>query len=1199
MSSGISRRRPRTSLLALSIGSLIATGGSAYAQDEEEVETGAQRDDDIVVVTGSRIRRDDFTSTNATSVVTADDMRTIGAISVADMVSQLPNNVSAVAPESNPDSEFNVGATIANLRGMNTFFGTRTLTMVDSRRMVATNNGGGVDLNFIPSSLVGRIETVTGGGGATYGADAMAGVVNVILDTEIENYRLDVGYQTTAEGDGDRVNFSFATGAQLLDERGQFTIGIDYTQQDAIADCRSRAYCQRDIGILRNGVGVGTGFFGFGPPAPYSPRNDIVFEDEPQWMILEGMNHTNLTGGLMLEDGFTTDCVDYTCGAYRFTDDGTDLVPYLDGLTAAERESVDNEGDLGVTPWGDGNSPYAAVPLIPETERGNIFTRFAYDFEGGIQLAADLSYGQTQNRVLQDQTRANQQSFCIRSDNGYLQQGSQLMRDVFAARWQSGVFTPTNVNGFNDWAIECDEPPFMGGSFRDDREDGRFDFGPGTVMYKDMTGMLDRENNNKTDVTTFTLNANGDLFEGGSWTWDTYWTWGKTDTNTFIRNWRSDNRLQMALDTVVDPATNEIVCRIDSSDPSYEKWEYYPEQGDLLPHLQPGTDDIADKWRLFYEVALAEEFSPSEIQQAAADWFATIRQGCAPLNPFGNTPASAEALAFAFPSIVESTEIEQNALSLNFSGDLHRGIGAGPLLFAGGLDWREEETWNQTGDDPVTARDFQSNFNGVNAFGDDWAGVSTNTEVYAEIEMPFLANRPGANYLMTNVSKRRTRNQSDPLEVRDLVDTTSFTRYVDSWKASMVWRPVRLMTVRLTRSSDTRAPSSRELFQTNTGAQQAGGQNEILSPFRTDDPDTGQFESGEQYENISGGNSRLEPETAITETVGFVFQPIEQLAGLEVAVDYYETTVSGGIETVSAMGTVNRCAANEIGEQLPEEQWVFCRNVAFDTPDQTQAPILAVFGCNGDPDAIPPVPGCTQQEIDQILPYTNIASIASSQVNVSPYWNRGIDISISYNHQLSGGGLLYARVLTTRFLEQTVDLVGQGNLEDFKDVSGQTGSNGLTSDNGSFGINYTPTPRIRGNAFVSYSKNALTVTGQVLYTGSGRLNIQDAWLGPGESTSYYDANGVQQIVSYYPEATDTVTYGALPSWTTVNLNFSYDFGLSRFSFDRFDELTTFLNIENVGDRIPDFFSGRNAGGLNTTYFSGMGRQINVGVRMQF
>jgi outer membrane receptor protein involved in Fe transport len=1201
------RHGPRTGALAASIGALIATGGlssSAWAQEEEEADDEATEEeeesesDDVVIVTGTRIRRDDFSALNSTSVVTADDMRTLGVISVADMVNQLPNNIASVSPEANPDSSWNVGASIANLRGLNSFFGTRTLTMVDSRRFVASNNGGGVDLNFIPSALVGRIETVTGGSSATYGADAMAGVVNIILDNNIENIRVDLGYATTAEGDGDRYNFSFATGAEMLDGRGQLTIGLDYSDQEAIENCLSRAYCRVGRGIFENGDAPGTGLFGFTPPAPYSTRSrNVIFEGEPQWMILEDMHHTNLPEGMLFADGFTTDCgADLTCGAWRFTPDGRDIMPYLDDLTPAQREAVDAEGWTGESPWGDGKSPYASVPLRPETQRGNLFTRFAYELEGGIEMVADLSLGQTQNRVLQKQSRSNMQSFCIRDDNAFLLQGSQLMQDVFAARWMTGLFQPGNTSGLNDWSITCDEPPFLGGSFFDDRVEGRFDFGPGTEVRKDMSEHLDRENNNKGDVMTFTLNANGDMFEGGSWTWDTYWSYGKTETETFVRDWRSDNRLQMAVDSVIDPLTGEVVCRINSSDPSYDKYQADPQIGSSSVEVNvagPGSD-INDKWLTFYRLALAEEFDESELDAQAQIFFDELSSGCVPLNPFGSpdvVPIPADVKAFAFPSIVEFSDITQNIVSVNFSGDLHQGIGAGPLRMAAGLDFREEETINRTGANEIQARDFQTNF------GDNWSGVSTNTEAYAELEMPFLRDVPGAEYLMVNLANRRTRNESERLGGRDLVNPIPFTRYFNSWKASMMWQPVEMMRVRLTRSSDTRAPSARELFQTNTGAQQAGGQNELTSPFRVDDPTTSSAETGDQYENIVGGNSRLEPETALTETLGMVFTPVDLVPGLEVAIDYYETTVTGGIETVSSNATVNRCAAEELAQGVPEEDWVYCSNVVFDEPDLAQIQIWDLYGCDYDDDVVPnPNPnGCTLEEATAINPYTNVRSIASSQINVAPFWNRGIDLSMSYNKQLSGGGFISGRVLATRFLEQSVDLGGNRGRTN---VAGQTGSNGLNNGFGSFGINYTPTPRIRGNAFMSYNKNAFTISTQVLYTGKGRLNIQDGWISEGESVAFI-ANGVPQVATYDPTILGTVSAGALPSWTTLNLNFNYDFSRSRFQFDRFESLSVYMDVDNAGDRIPDFFSGRNAGGLNTTYFSGLGRQYNLGVRMEF
>ena len=145
--------------------------------DAEAISSGEE-----VVVTGTRIRRDDFTSTNSTVTVTAEDMKNLGVTSVAEMIEQLPENVAGSTPETSTESTFNQGASVANLRGLDPSSGSRTLVLVDSRRVVSSNETGTVDQNLIPAAAIGRVETVTGGASATYGADAMAGIVNVIID---------------------------------------------------------------------------------------------------------------------------------------------------------------------------------------------------------------------------------------------------------------------------------------------------------------------------------------------------------------------------------------------------------------------------------------------------------------------------------------------------------------------------------------------------------------------------------------------------------------------------------------------------------------------------------------------------------------------------------------------------------------------------------------------------------------------------------------------------------------------------------------------------------------------------------------------------------------------------------------------------------------------------------------------------------
>jgi len=136
-----------------------------------------------IVVTGTRVRRDDYSAASAAQTVTAEDIERLGLVSVADMLAQLPSNLGTFELASD-GSSFLVGATLANLRGINAAQGTRTLVLVDGRRQVQTTGGGSVDRNMIPLPLVSRMDTVAGGASAVYGSDAMAGVVNVLVDID-------------------------------------------------------------------------------------------------------------------------------------------------------------------------------------------------------------------------------------------------------------------------------------------------------------------------------------------------------------------------------------------------------------------------------------------------------------------------------------------------------------------------------------------------------------------------------------------------------------------------------------------------------------------------------------------------------------------------------------------------------------------------------------------------------------------------------------------------------------------------------------------------------------------------------------------------------------------------------------------------------------------------------------------------------
>jgi iron complex outermembrane receptor protein len=1160
----LSKTTLSTSLAAILCSSGI---GIAYGQEDE----AADQPEDVIVVTGSRIRRSQYDATNATVAVSAEEMNALGITSAAEMIQQLPSNVGVNTPETNTDSNYFLGATIANLRGLNTYFGTRTLTLVDSRRFPATNNGGGVDLNLIPNALIGRIETVTGGASATYGADAMAGVVNVILDQNITDRRINLSYKTTSEGDGQNIDFSFGTGFQLLDGRGSMQIGYDHMFQEAIDDCTTRDFCARSFGTMSNGTGPQT-------THPYRIRN-AGSGPEPNrehYVIDDGFRYTTLTTGLIYDaaaNRYYTFSEDGQTPIEIYTADSELCGPALTPLQVewlTEEGYTNGQGGNGDTPYGCGNLSYKNVPLIPETTRDNLYARFEYELESGITIDTEISYGES-NSVAKQNSSSRSYDIAgveILRDNAFLLQGSPEMQAVM-----NGLIDQ-DTNGLFSCGFFL--APY-GSAYHSETDCG--------YLYKDFSAQTEQINNTDTDVTRLTLGADGSLFEGGSWTWEAYLSWGQTDTTTTISDWQALLRRNMAYDPVLDPS-GEPVCRVLYSD------DGSPAYGIDDPNYDPNdTGDVnRQRWLEYFATELGDTATSDEIML----YLTSISNGCLPLNQFGHN-MTPDVRDYVYPTVREGSDIEQQVISFSLSGDLWEGIGnAGPLTMAAGLDWNESDVFNLPPDDPVLARDYYVNF------GDTWGGVTTNTEAFVEFELPLLRDKPGANYLMINVTDRRVRNESK----RTTGDPANATRYTSSWKASMIWQPVDMLNVRITRSYDQRAPSARELYESSTPAQAQVQASEIDNVFNP----IGQGENDDSYGfSRFGGNIALDNEVSITQTLGLVFTPDGKIPGFRASVDYLETNIAGGIEQVSYLQVPGRCSAQvELGYSYDEQS--YCRQIIFDPPDPAIDPNDPYFTAN--------YPGNEATAYQ----YSNFNFISSSQENTSPITSRSIDYSVSYFTQLDRGGSISARLIATRYLEQRRVFGDPLNPLRGINVVGQTGSSGNVSiyngEGGGFGINFNPVPEFSSNLWMTYQKDAFSVTSQLRYLGEGRLNVTDGWIGPGDVGKFTGAiadadtdpvsgqnpcSAVGQAVScpYDPRLENTVTKSTLPSWTTMNLNIAYDFSRSRRSFDAFESFQVYLNITNVGDRVPGFYSGWGAGGINSTYFSGMGRQYELGLQMTF
>ena len=226
--------RMRPSLLSVSVSAAIgvmALGGvteRSYAQNN-----GASAEE--IVVTGSRIVRRDFNSNSPITTVDASDFETQTGLNIESYLNQLPEYNPASSPvTSQGDVQItpvnSVGIASISLRG---FGANRSLVLVNGKRPVPINPLMVTDINGVPSALVERVETITGGASAVYGADAIGGVTNFILRRDFEGFEVDTQYGLQDADDGDEYRISAILGANFADGRGNVTMGLEQYSRHA------------------------------------------------------------------------------------------------------------------------------------------------------------------------------------------------------------------------------------------------------------------------------------------------------------------------------------------------------------------------------------------------------------------------------------------------------------------------------------------------------------------------------------------------------------------------------------------------------------------------------------------------------------------------------------------------------------------------------------------------------------------------------------------------------------------------------------------------------------------------------------------------------------------------------------------------------------------------------------------------------
>lgn len=516
---------------------IMGVGGVAYAQTNtvDQVSSAQDIDEvivdgDEIVVTGSRIRRPDLATAFPTLVVDGETFEKNAFTNIADALQATPAFGTGTTPNGNQGA--NIGSNFVDFLGLGS---QRTLTLVNGRRFVSSNASGlgaQVDFGVIPVGLVERIETVGVGGAPTYGTDAIAGTINVILKEDYEGMEATLQYGQTERGDGDTEQYSFLVGANSDNGRGNVTFNAEFT--------RNAGLNQRDRPITYLGeprvelVSAGSSLFDDLPlpagadPAVFDQNGDGILDSVDRIINPNGefVNIQLFTNGGVISPGRlfipSFGLGSFGGNFYGFNPDGSlsTLEPGITPPSGAFRSIGGFENDF-FADTGQIESPVTRI---------NFGSTFRYDINDLVRFKGDFQY--SNGKAIEIANQGGFQTFAFGGTSGPITFG---VDNPFLTASARNTLT-------NEIGLSLDDT-FVLSRFNNDLVNG---------------GERRRESN----LFRIAGGFEGDFEMGGkNFYWDASAVHGSTDIETqglLINNRRFLN----AIDAVIDPATGQIACQV-------------------------------------------------------------------------------------------------------------------------------------------------------------------------------------------------------------------------------------------------------------------------------------------------------------------------------------------------------------------------------------------------------------------------------------------------------------------------------------------------------------------------------------------------------------------------------------------------------------------------------------------------------------
>ena len=899
------RFNAQRNLLAVTVALACAGLNSANAQENgnspvieesaivataaDEASSPPQASVEEVVVTGSRLRRDTFSSISPLQIITTEFAKEAGLIDAADILQgstaatgqQIDLTFQGFVLDNGP------AASTVDLRGLGA---NRNLVLINGRRISPSGVEGAPaapNLNLLPRSLVERYDILLDGASSVYGSDAIAGVVNAILRKDFDGLEVEIfGNQPVQSGGSDTTvtaSWGFNT------DRGVFGIGAEYVDSTkaALADRDWTGDCASNVEIDENGtIRTEDQYYS---SIGYPSYGNCSFGGVAARTFIPSID----AGSIYYTPGYSNG------GWGNFSESGD---PYT-GLGADG--NGDGVGDINLYDYDLNGKPASlAADLFPASTRYNVMAYGEYTFDGEANLTPYFE--------------ANYSYLEIDSKSGE----GQLFPEV-PANNPYNLCNPNQPDG-----VDCglamgaylDNPSIAAGIANQ--------FGLTPAQFRDF-GIVD-------------------LYPGAL---------GPVSTTPIV-SVRGDRNI-----TEVEQSQVRFVAGMRGDIPfmnfgSVEDWSFDAYVSYSLSEGKSKRYGVRED-RLNYSLGYYSSTSTPCENDLGATLRSDATAGCVPVNmyapslyPIGEVVGDFGTQAernYLFDTRNFDTEYEQIVASAYVTGDIFE-LPAGEVALGLGAEVRFDDI--SSNPDAVAAEGlFWGFFSDKGAQGDRQV-----SEVFAEVEIPLLANKPLATELSVNLSGRITD------------DEYYGTNTTESVKIG--WRPVEPLLIRGTWGTAFRAPNLRELFLAgSTGFLNVsdpcyipdGAFDDLTGAYIPEndkrdpqvlsncvatgvDPtiaDNGGFNTF-SVEVSQGGSLELDPEESESWTVGFAFeQDFSNKFDFSMGMTYYEIDITNTVIEPSTGFIISDCYGDEAGNGAS----VFCNRITRDLSDPTNPQITSMdFG---------------------------------------------------------------------------------------------------------------------------------------------------------------------------------------------------------------------------------------------------------------